>query len=113
MVYGTNTKITYQNKILHTNEERYPILVQKYGIPIIAVENFPLHNMVYIEPIVTMQGNHSHGTIVIPTSFILARFVMANFHVDVPTHLTTIIPSHTIVTTTPIPLDPRRNPLNP
>ncbi len=69
--------------------------------------------MRYIEPIVTMQGNHSHVTIVIPTSFILARFVMAKLHVDVPTHLTTIIPSHSIVTTTPIPPNPRRNPLNP
>ncbi len=48
-----------------------------------------------------------------PISFILAKFIMAEFYVDVSTHLTTIIPSHTIITTTPIPQDPKRNPLNP
>jgi hypothetical protein len=25
------------------------------------MENFPLHNLGYIEPIVTIQKNHSHG----------------------------------------------------
>jgi hypothetical protein len=48
-----------------------------------------------------------------PTSFILAKFVMVEIYVDVPTHLTTRIPSHTIITTTPIPQDQRKNPINP
>jgi hypothetical protein len=52
---------------MHSNEEMYPILIGNYGIPIISVEKFPLHNMVYIEPIVIVQGNFSHVTIVVPT----------------------------------------------
>jgi hypothetical protein len=51
--------------------------------------NFPLHNMVYIKPIITMQGNHSHVTKVIPTNFVVGKFVVAKFYVDVDVHLTT------------------------
>jgi hypothetical protein len=67
VVYDTSTKTTYHNKILHENEEGYPILVGNYEIPIISIEFFPLHNMVYIEPILIMRGNHSHVTIIVPT----------------------------------------------
>jgi hypothetical protein len=67
VVYETSTKTTYHNKILHENEEGYPILVGNYGIPIISIENFPLHNMVYIELVLIVQGNHSHVTIIVPT----------------------------------------------
>ncbi len=38
---------------------------------------------------------------------------MAKFYVDVCVHLTTRIPSNNIVTTKPVPLDPRRDPLKP
>jgi hypothetical protein len=75
--------------------------------------NFPLHNMVYTKPIITMQGNHSYVTKVIPTNFVIMKFVVAKFYVDVNVHLTTRIPSHNIITTKPVPLDPRRDPLEP
>jgi hypothetical protein len=57
------------------------------------MENFPLHNLIYIEPIVNTQRNYSHGTIIVPINFILRRFVIANPYVDVPLHLTARIPS--------------------
>jgi len=42
---------------------------------------------------------------VIPTSFVLGIFVVVKPYVDVLVHLTTRIPSHSQVTTKPIPLD--------
>jgi hypothetical protein len=69
------------------------------------VENFPLHNVVYIELIVTTQKNYSHGTIIIPISFVLKKLVVVDLYVDVPLRLTTIIPSDNRIVTKPIPLD--------
>ncbi len=62
-----------------------------------------------------MQGNHSHVTKVVPTDFVIKKFVVAIFFVDVDVdvHLTTRIPSHNIVTTKLIPLNPIRDHLEP
>jgi hypothetical protein len=49
-----------------------------------------LHNFVYIEPIVTTQGNCSHGPKVIPTTPKL-KYAVAKLDVKC---LTTRIPSH-------------------
>jgi hypothetical protein len=54
-----------------TNEKIYPLFVGNQKIPTILVENFPWHNLVYIEPIMTTQENYSHGNRSIPTSFVL------------------------------------------
>jgi len=69
------------------------------------MENFPLHNVIYIEPIVTTQKNYSHGTIIIPISFVLRRLVVVDPYVDVPLHLTTIIPLDSKIVTKSVPLD--------
>jgi hypothetical protein len=42
--------------------------------------------------IITMQGNHSHVTKIVPTNFVIGKFVVAKFYVDVEVHLTTRIP---------------------
>lgn len=69
------------------------------------MENFPLHNLIYIEPIVTTQKNYSHGKIIIPISFVLRRLVVVDPYVDVPLHLTTIIPLDSKIVTKSVPLD--------
>jgi hypothetical protein len=66
--------------------------------------------MVYTKPIITTQGNHSHVTIIVPTSSILGRYVVVEPYVNVHVRLTTRIPSHTKVITKLIPLDPKGNP---
>lgn len=72
------------------------------------VENFPLHNVVlHAKSIVTMQRNHLHVIKVVPTSYVPRRSTMVEPYVDVHIHLTIKIPSHTIVTTEPIPPNPR------
>jgi hypothetical protein len=43
---------------------------------IIIMEIFPLHNLVYIEPIVTIQRNHSHVIRAILVSFALRKLVL-------------------------------------
>jgi hypothetical protein len=63
--------------------------------------------------IITMQGNHSHVTKIVPTNFVIGKFVVAKFYVDVEVHLTTRIPWHNIVITKPLPLYPRKDPLEP
>jgi hypothetical protein len=68
------------------------------------MENFPLHNMIYTEPIVTTQGNHSHVTRIVPNNFTPRRSTIIEPYVDVPC-LTTCIPSHKIVITKSIPPD--------
>jgi hypothetical protein len=52
-MYGTTIETTYQNKFVHVNEEGYLVSIGIQGILSKLVENFPLHNLVYIEPIVT------------------------------------------------------------
>jgi hypothetical protein len=74
------------------------------------VDNFPLHNLAYIEPIVTTQKNYSHGTIIIPISFVLRRLVVVDPYVDVPLCLTTIIPSDIRIITELVPLNLRCDP---
>jgi hypothetical protein len=41
----------------------------------------------------------------------IGKFVMEKNYVDINVHLITRIPSHNIVTTKPIPQDPRKCPL--
>jgi hypothetical protein len=69
--------------------------------------------MVYTEPIVTTQGTYSHITTLILISFVVTKFIVVKFHVDVHFWLTIGIPSHTIATTTPIPIDLGGGPLDP
>jgi hypothetical protein len=54
---------------------------------------------------VTTQKNYSHGTIIIPISFVLRRLVVVDPYVDVPLHLTTIIPLDSKIVTKSVPLD--------
>jgi hypothetical protein len=61
--------------------------------------------MVYTEPIVTIQGNHSQVTRVVSISFTPRKYVIVEPYVDVPICLTIGIPSHNIVTTKSVPLD--------
>jgi hypothetical protein len=77
------------------------------------MESFPLHNMVYIEPIVTTQENYSHGSRSIPTSFLLKRFVVKEPFVNIPVLLTIGIPSHNIITSKLISLNLGGNPSKP
>jgi hypothetical protein len=63
-----------------------------------------LHNLIYIEPIVTTQKNYSHGTILVPISFVLRRLEVVDPYVDVPLCLTAIIPSNSRIATKSIPL---------
>jgi hypothetical protein len=108
-MHGTTTKITYQIRFMPTNENTYPLFVRNQRIPTILVENFPLHNLVYIEPIVTTQENYSHGNRSIPTKFVLKRFIVKEPFVNVLVLLTIGIPSHNIITTILVPLDLRGN----
>jgi hypothetical protein len=81
-MHGTTTKTTYQNKTMPINEEGYPIPIGNQGIFVILVMNFPFHNLECNElPIVTSQRNYSHGTRVIPISFILRKFVIVKPYV--------------------------------
>jgi hypothetical protein len=88
---------------MHVNEKGYLIFVRNKKIPILSMKNYPLHNMVYTEPIVKTQGNHSHVTKVIPNSFTPRRSIVTEPYVDVPICVTTSIPSHNIVITKSIP----------
>ncbi len=90
VMHGTTTKTTYQNKTMPINEKGYPIPIGNQGIFVILVKNFPLHNLECIElPIVTSQGNYSHGTRAIPINFILMRFVIVKPYVNIHVCLTT------------------------
>jgi hypothetical protein len=88
---------------MQVNEEGYLISVGNQEIFIVPMENFPLHNMVYIKPIVTTQGNHPHVTRVVPNSFTPRRFIVTEPYVDVPICLATSISSHNIIITKSIP----------
>jgi hypothetical protein len=72
-----------------------------------------LHNLVYTEPIVTTQGNYSHGPKAVSTSFKLRKSIIAEPNVEVYVHSTTRIPSHSIITAKSVPLDLRNNPSKP
>jgi len=72
-----------------------------------------LHNLVYIETIMTTQENYSHGSRSIPTSFVLHRFIVKEPFIDVHLFLTIGIPSHNIITIKSIPLDLGGNPPKP
>jgi hypothetical protein len=56
-MHGTTTKNAYQIRSMSINENIYPLFVGNQKIPTILMENFSLHNLVYIEPIVTTQEN--------------------------------------------------------
>jgi hypothetical protein len=43
------------------NEKRCQVSIGNQGIFAILMENYPLHNLGYTKPIVTTQGNYSHG----------------------------------------------------
>jgi hypothetical protein len=45
---------------VHVNEKLYPISTGNQGIFVILMENYPLHNLVHNERIVTTRGNYSH-----------------------------------------------------
>ncbi len=75
-MYGTTIETTYQNRFVHVNEEGYLISIGNQRILSKLVENFPLHNLVYIEPIVTTQKNHSHSIKIILTKFALKIYVV-------------------------------------
>jgi hypothetical protein len=104
-VYETTNEIANQNKLLHANEKRYPILVGNCKVLVVLVENFPSQHIVCIEPIVTTQNTSSHTTRTIPTSSIPTKSVMVEPHVDVVVWLTRGILSDMIDTTTIVPLD--------
>jgi hypothetical protein len=42
---------------VHVNEKGYLMLVGNREMTRVLIKNLPLQNMVYIEPIVTTQGN--------------------------------------------------------
>jgi hypothetical protein len=88
-MHGKTTKITYQIKSMPINEKIYPLFVGNQRIPTILMENFPLHNLIYIEPIVTTQKIYSHGNRSIPTRFVLRKFILKEPFVNVPIILTT------------------------
>jgi hypothetical protein len=69
------------------------------------VENFSLHNLVYIEPIVITQNNYSYGIKTIPTSSKLRKYIVAKPYVEVLLCLTIWILSHCITIIKPIPLN--------
>jgi methyl coenzyme M reductase subunit C-like uncharacterized protein (methanogenesis marker protein 7) len=69
--------------------------------------------LVYIEPIVTTQENYSHGSRLVPTSFLLKRFVVKELFINVHVFLTIGIPSHNIITIKFVPLNLRGNPSKP
>jgi hypothetical protein len=77
------------------------------------MQNFPLHNLVYIEPIVTTKKNHSHGIKVVLTNFALNIYVVVEPYVDILVCLTKNIQSHNIVITKSIQLHPRGDLLEP
>jgi hypothetical protein len=52
----------------------------------VPIKKYPSHNFVYIEPIVTTQGNYSHGPKVIPTTPKL-KSIVAEFDVKVLTYI--------------------------
>jgi hypothetical protein len=87
--------------------------IRNQGILVIPIENYPLHNLVYTEPIVTTQGNYSHGLKAVSTSSKLRKSIIAEPNVEVHVHSTTKIPSHSIITTKLVPLDLRNNPSKP
>jgi hypothetical protein len=100
VVDETTNEITNQNKLLHANENRYPILVGNCKVLVVLVEFFPSQHIVCIEPIVATQNTSSHFTRTIPT-----RSVMVEPHVDVVVWLTRGILSDMIDTTTIVQLD--------
>jgi len=112
-MHGTTTKIAHQIKSMPINEKIYPLFVGNQKFPTILMENFPLHNLVNIEPIMTTQENYSHASRSIPTSFLLKRFVVKKPFVNVPILLTIGIPSHNIITTKLVPLNLGGNPSKP
>ncbi len=57
VAYGTTTKVVYWTKFVHVNEKGYLMLVGNREMTRVLVKNLPLQNMIYIEPIVTTQGN--------------------------------------------------------
>jgi hypothetical protein len=105
VVDETTNEITNQNKLLHANENRYPILVGNYKVLVVLVEIFPSQHIVCIEPIVATQNTSSHFTRTIPTSPIPTRSVVVEPHVDVVVWLMRWILSDMIDTTTIVPLD--------
>ncbi len=55
----------------------YPIFIKNQNLFVVPIENVPMHNLVYSEPIMIAQGNHSHGPRTILISFGLKQFVVA------------------------------------
>jgi len=112
-MYGTTIETTYQTRFVHVNEEGYLISIRNQRILSKLMENFPLHNLGYIEPIMTIQKNHSQGIIVVLTNFALKIYVVVVTYVDALVCLTKSIQSHNIVTTKSIQLVPRGDLLEP
>jgi hypothetical protein len=98
---------------VHVNEEGYLVSIGNRGILSKLVENLPLHNLVYIEPIVTSQDNHSHAIKIILTNFALKIYVVVEPYVDVHLCLTKNIQSYNIIITKSIQLNPRGDLLEP
>jgi hypothetical protein len=69
VTFGIITTNAYQNKCVHVNEKGYMISIGNQEIFVVPIENYPLQNLVYIEPIVTTKGNYSHDPKAIPTKF--------------------------------------------
>ncbi len=113
VMYGKTIETTYHIRFVHVNEEGYLISIGNRGIFSKLVENFPLHNLVYIEPIVTSQDNHSHAIKIILTNFALKIYVVVEPYVDVHLCLTKNIQSYNIIITKSIQLNPRGDLLEP
>jgi len=73
---------------VHVHGKGYAISIGNKRILAITIEKFPLHNLVYIKPIVTTQRNNSHVTKIIPTNYVPWRFIAAKPYIDVHVCLT-------------------------
>ncbi len=65
-----------------------PICEEQWNFAL-PFENGPLYNLVHVDIVVIIQRNHSNGLKIIPISFSVRKFIIAERNVEIPTGLTT------------------------
>jgi hypothetical protein len=94
-------------------EVKYPISIRNEKKITLSIENGPWHKLVYIEPIVTTQGNHFNGLGVVHIIFGIGKYVKTGHVKEIPICITIGIPPHNVISNKSVPLDPRGNLLEP
>ncbi len=103
---------THLNKSMLVTLVEYLIFVKNDGIHAILIDNSYFYNIICIECVEALEGNHYDGFKAIPISYVAITPIVVDPDAKIPMNLLLITPFPNIVTTISIPPNPG-DPLEP